>query len=111
MEQAESADSSRALSRRGLLKGAVGGVAAAAAAAATGTGLLAGVAKAASGPGTNAYGSWDWERFLVERLTMGYTVEEHLHAKALGYDGYLAYQLQFHGIDDSQLEVAKTDMK
>ena len=104
MEQAESADSSRALSRRGLLKGAVGGVAAAAAAAATGTGLLASAAKAASGPGTYGYGSWDWERFLVERLTMGYTVAEHLHAKALGYDGYLAHQLHFRRIDDSQLE-------
>ncbi|HET6163970.1 MAG TPA: DUF1800 domain-containing protein [Planctomycetota bacterium] len=104
MEQAESADPSRAITRRGLLKGAVGGVAAAAAASAAGTGLLAGAAKAASGPGTLGYGSWDWERFLVERLTMGYTVEEHLHAKALGYDGYLAHQLHFHGIDDSQLE-------
>src|SRR5262245_12397028 len=102
MEQAGNAHPSRELSRRGLLKRAVGGAAAAAVAGATaGSGLLASTAKAASGPGAHAYGAWDWERFLVERTTMGYTLEEFLHAKTVGYDGYLATQLQFHKIDDS----------
>jgi uncharacterized protein (DUF1800 family) len=103
MENAEAPRPSPGISRRGLLKGALGGAAAAAAAGAAG-GLLTPAARAASGPGWNGYGAWDWERFLVERLTMGYTLGEFVHAKSIGYDAYLDHHLRYKLIDDSALD-------
>ncbi len=43
-------------------------------------------------------------RWLVNRLTMGYTEAEHLLADSLGYYGYLEYHLNYTAIDDSALQ-------
>jgi uncharacterized protein (DUF1800 family) len=89
------------LTRRSLLKGALGG----AAAATLGAAIVSKPALASGIPGGGAPGGWfDWERFLVERLTMGFTLKELVQAKALGYHGYLEYQLAHAQIDDSLLE-------
>lgn len=89
------------LTRRTLLKGAVG----ATAAATLGAALLSKPALASGIPGGGAPGGWfDWERFLVERITMGFTLKELIHAKKLGYQGYLDHQLAHLRIDDSFLD-------
>ncbi len=41
---------------------------------------------------------------LVRRVTMGLTTAEAQRAASLGYDGYLEYQLNADGIDDSTVE-------
>lgn len=41
---------------------------------------------------------------LVRRITMGLTAGEAQRAASLGYDGYLEYQLNADGIDDSAVE-------
>jgi uncharacterized protein (DUF1800 family) len=42
-------------------------------------------------------------RFLINRLTMGWTPEEQALADSLGYHGYLEYHLNYAAIDDSAL--------
>jgi uncharacterized protein (DUF1800 family) len=49
----------------------------------------------------------DWENWalrLARRVTLGLTAEEAQRAKALGYYGYLEYQLDYASIDDSACE-------
>ncbi|GMU32742.1 MAG: hypothetical protein AMXMBFR20_06140 [Planctomycetia bacterium] len=43
----------------------------------------------------------DAGRFLIDRLTFGWTQQEQLLADTLGYHGYLEYQLNPSSIDDS----------
>ena len=43
----------------------------------------------------------DATRFLVDRLTFGWTEQEQLLADTLGYHGYLEYHLNSSAIDDS----------
>ena len=43
-------------------------------------------------------------RWLVNRLTFGYTQAEHLLADSLGYHGYLEYHLNHTAINDSAVE-------
>ena len=43
-------------------------------------------------------------RWLVNRLTFGYTQAEHLLADSLGYHGYLEYHLNHTAINDSDVE-------
>lgn len=40
-------------------------------------------------------------RWLINRITMGWTPEEQLLADTLGYHGYLEYHLNYTAIDDS----------
>ncbi len=47
---------------------------------------------------------FDRELFLVNRLTMGFTIHEYKEAKRLGYQAYLDQQLDHLNIDDSQIE-------
>ncbi|HWL92872.1 MAG TPA: DUF1800 domain-containing protein [Phycisphaerae bacterium] len=43
-------------------------------------------------------------RFLVDRITFGWTPEEQNQADSLGYHEYLERQLDYHSIDDSAME-------
>ncbi len=43
-------------------------------------------------------------RWLVHRITMGWTPEEQSLADSLGYQGYLEYHLNYTAIDDSLIE-------
>src|SRR5262245_43220456 len=43
-------------------------------------------------------------RWLVNRLTMGWTPEEQALADSKGYSGYLEYHLNHTAIDDSTIE-------
>jgi hypothetical protein len=43
-------------------------------------------------------------RFLVDRLTYGWTQAEQLLADQLGYQGYLEYQLNYKAIDDTEID-------
>ena len=48
---------------------------------------------------------WEnWALRLARRVTLGLTPEEAQRARALGYDGYLEYQLDHESIDDSAVE-------
>jgi len=89
----------RGISRRGLIQGALGGTAAALAA-----GFTTRSARAAAMPPSGPPTPFDWERFLVERITMGFTLPEFLRAKQIGYAAYLDEQLKPTAIDDSALE-------
>jgi len=44
------------------------------------------------------------ERNLVQRVTMGLTVEELERVRQLGIEGYVEYHLDYESIDDSELE-------
>ena len=44
-------------------------------------------------------------QFLLNRITMGFSLEEHALAQGMGYEGYLEYQLDHLAIDDSALEL------
>jgi hypothetical protein len=48
-------------------------------------------------------------RWIVSRLTFGYTPAEHLLADSLGYYGYLEYHLNHTAIDDSGVQARLSD--
>jgi len=73
------------LSRRGWMIGA--GLAA------------AGLARQAGAAPPRSTGRW-----LINRITYGYTPEEQTLIDQLGYYGYLEYQLNYQAIDDSALQ-------
>ena len=82
------------LSRRGLLKaGAVGAV---------GVGLGPALMTSGARAGLDIY--FDKYRFLLDHAGQGFNLIEYQQAKAMGYDNWVEWQLDFESIDDSVLE-------